>query len=391
MLRRAANPWGVLALVLAALLGGGGDLCPQTHGGSGPEVNQGSQADALFTNGILQVLKIEIPKEGMRSLRRDPRRYVQATLREGPMVFSNVMVRLKGGAGSFRPVDDKPGLTVKMEKSGRLFHGLKKFHLNNSVQDDTCLSEWMSSEVFRQAGVPAARAAHAAVELNGRRLGLYVLLESINSDFLAQYFNETHGNIYSLGANADITGPLERNGGREETDGAELRALAAAARESDRERLRLQLPKVLDMPRFISFMAVEVLLDHWDGYTRNIKNYTVYHDPETDKIVFMPHDLDQVLRDANAPINPNGVQGIVARAILRHPETRAQYQERFKEVFTHFFVAPVLTRRIDEQLARLAPQLKQYDPDLAQEFVSRAGDLKGRIARRARALAVKFK
>ena len=364
--------------------------CVQAFARSSPANSRSREADAdsLFTNGALHVLKIDISRAGLRSLRQDPRKYVPATLREGPLVFTNAMVRLKGGAGSFRSLEDKPGLTINLGESGRAFHGLRKFHLNNSVQDPTYLSEWLCSEIFREAGVPAGRVAHAVVELNGRRLGLYVLLESINSEMLSQYFNQPHGNVYSLGANADVDGGLEQMGGREESHGAELLSLAAAARQSNLEKLRASLSRTLDIPRFLSFMAVEVLLDHWDGYTFNIKNYEVYHDPATGKCVFMPHDLDQVLRNANAPIFPRA-QGMVARAILRDPETRAQYRQRFSEVFSKTFVVPALTKRIDARVAALGPDLKRYDPELARELSANSADLKIRIVRRAQALTVK--
>src|SRR5262249_23105723 len=209
--------------------------------------------------------------------------------------------------------------------------------------------------------------------------------ESINADLLERYFKQPHGNVYSLSANADINGPLERMGGREETHGAELRALAAAARETNLERLRARLPHVLHLPRFLSFMAVEVLLDHCDGYTFNVKNYQVYHDPGAGKMVFLPHDLDQVLRDHFTPVEPSA-KGMVARAVLRDPLTRVQYRERFQEVYGHSLAVPVLSRRIDERVAQLAPQLKAYDPVLADELVRNCVSLKSRLARRAKAL-----
>src|SRR5262249_21601452 len=45
----------------------------------------------------------------------------------------------------------------------------------------------------------------------------------------------------------------------------------------------------------------------------------------------------------------------------------------------------------DERVARLAPLLKGYDPDLAAEFDSNSGNLKDRIAGRARGLASQLK
>jgi hypothetical protein len=231
--------------------------------------------------------------------------------------------------------------------------------------------------------------AHAVVELNGQRLGLYVLLESINSDFLACYFTKHHGNVYSLSANADIDQSLERIGGREPTSGADLDALAAVAGETDAERLSTRLPQVLDMDRFLSFMALEVMLDHWDGYTFNVKNYEVYHDLDTGRMVFMPHDLDQVLRNAYAPVMPE-VRGLVASAILRDPKTRRAFKTRFAEFATNLFVAPILTRRIDQQAALLQNGLKSYDADLAREVMNHADSLKDRINDRAASLAAQL-
>jgi spore coat protein H len=206
-----------LSLALAALAALAG-FCPPTLAREAEEQRRRNQAaaDTLFTNGIMHFLKLAVSQKGLQSLQRDPRTYVEGTLQEGPSRFTHVMVRLKGGAGSFQGLDDKPGLTLKLEGGDSVFHGLKKFHLNNSVQDGTYLSEWLCSGLFCQAGVPAARVAHAVVELNGRRLGLYTLLESIDSDFLARHFKNSHGNVYSLGnKNADIDQGLERMGGRE--------------------------------------------------------------------------------------------------------------------------------------------------------------------------------
>jgi hypothetical protein len=342
-------------------------------------------ADALFTNGIVRVLKIDLPNDSFKSLRRDPRNYVSATLHEDGLTYTNVLVRIKGGAGSFRPLDDKPGLTVRFDEASASFHGLNKIHLNNSVQDSTFLSEWVCSDIFRKAGVPAPRAAPMIVELNGRRLGIYVLLESVDQQFLAHYFTNTHGNVYSPSWNADITQPLECIGGRENNSRADLKALAAAARKPSTG----QLPQVLDLDRFLSFVAVEVMLCHWDGYTFNVKNYLVFHDLDSQKMVFIPHDLDQMLEDPMRPALPHGVQGIVSRAVLNG--SSKPYLARFTDIYNRVFVASVLNKQIDGLVAKLSPQIAAYDPDLAQEFAINAKSLKRRILDRAQSLKTQLK
>jgi hypothetical protein len=103
-------------------------------------------------------------------------------------------------------------------------------------------------------------------------------------------------------------------------------------------------------------------------------------------MVFIPHDLDQLFRNERAPVMPHA-HGIVARAILRDAQTRAAYRRRFAEIFTNVFVAPVLTQRIDDRVAMLAPRLKKYDPEMAADFVNNAENLKERIVTRARSIA----
>ena len=77
-------------------------------------------------------------------LRRNPRDYVRATIREGDQVYEEVGIHLKGAAGSFRPVDgDKPAFTLNFDKfvDRQKFHGLDKLSLNNSVQDPSYMTE----------------------------------------------------------------------------------------------------------------------------------------------------------------------------------------------------------------------------------------------------------
>jgi len=133
----------------------------------------------LFTSTAIHRLQIEIAPGEAARLRQNPRAYVPALVRDGPNLHSNVGLHLKGSTGSFRNLDDKPGFTLNFGKfaPGQTFHGLKKIHLNNSAEDPSYVNEMLGSELFRAASLPAPRTAHALVELNGRRLGLYVLKE----------------------------------------------------------------------------------------------------------------------------------------------------------------------------------------------------------------------
>ena len=346
-----------------------------------------AEISAVFSNAPVFRIAIEIPKVGLDSLRQNPRKYVAATLREGEKIYQDVAIHLKGSLGSFRQVDDKPGLTLNfgMFNATDYFHGFRKFHLNNSVQDPTCLSEWICGELFRAAGVPAARVAFALVEINGKKRGLYVLKESFEKEMLSLYFKNPRGNLYGQPGGCEITDRIERTEGKGPLDWADLRALAAAVQEPDPARRWLRMQERLDVERFISFMALEVMLCHWDGYSFARHNYRVYHDLDTGRMVFFPHDLDQMMRDPNVPMVP-GVSGLVSQAILKTPESRRRYVERFGEIRTNLFRAAALTNRIAQLVTQLTLTLNDHDPNLARQFANHAQDLNHRILARAKNL-----
>ena len=335
---------------------------------SGAATNQAKED--LFESTNLLRIAIDIPSEGVRQLEMAQRQFnsqqkktkVRATVREGRMLYTNVTVQLKG-TGTFRSISQQPSLTLNFASlaPAQRFHGLGKISLNNSVQDPTCLNEKLSRELFTRAGVPVPRADHALVTLNGRDLGLYVLLEGVDKRFLKRHFKQTGGNVYDGGFLQDIDQPLQLNSGRKINDYSGLRRLVLAAREPDPNRRFAALEKALDVERFVSMIAMEAILCHWDSYSMNRSNYRVYHDPTTDKLVFIPHGMDRVLggfkQNLDLALIPP-MQGIAARALISTPEGRRRYLERIGTLFTNVFQPEVVcrwVREIDRKIAGALP------------------------------------
>ena len=332
--------FGVL-IVACALVAGirGADSKPGKPKSDKPKTDKpkhGQIEEGLFTNSQVLRIEIEIPEQGIEALRDSPQRAwgraekrptVKAIVREGGTVYKDVAIHLKGAAGSFRSVDDDPALTLNFDKhvKGQTFHGLERFSLNNSVQDRSLLSEQICREMFAAAGVPAPRATHAQVKLNGRDLGVYVLIEAFNKQFLLRNFKNAEGNLYDGGFLKDVTDDLEKSSGGKPDDRSDLRRLAEAAQEKNLTNRYARLSRVLDVDRFLNYLALDMLMCNWDGYGLNRNNYRVYHDPDSDKMVFMPHGLDQMFGVMRAgtdmPIMPQ-MQGLVARALLETAEGR---------------------------------------------------------------------
>ncbi|MEO8426321.1 MAG: CotH kinase family protein [Verrucomicrobiota bacterium] len=317
---------------------------------------------------------------------------VVATVREGGMVYTNVALHLKGAAGSFRPFDDKPAFTLNFSRKAteQRFHGYSKISLNNSVQDQSYLSEAISRELFQAAGVPVPHSDHATVLLNGRDLGLYVLTEGFGKPFLKRYFKDVSGNLYDGGFVQDITGNLVPNSGDKPADRSDVEHLIEAALDRDPRNRWQRLVQVLDMERFVSFLAMEVMTCHWDGYAMNHNNYRLFHDVVADRMVFMPHGMDQMFgmfrSTPGSSIQPS-MQGLVARAVTTTPEGHRLYLERIATLRTNIFLEEKLTNRVYELSRRIRPTLAAYDPDLARDHDIQVAFLCQRIVERARSIS----
>ena len=343
----------------------------------------GLPAADLFQDGLIPRLRIELSSEAMAALRSKPRTYVAATVREGTRVYTNVSIRLKGGPGSFRPLEDRPAFTVNFGRlaSGQKFHGLRKLHLNNSVQDSTYLSEKICREMFEAAGVPSPRAGHAVVEFDGRLLGLYVLVEGIDKQFLARYFKDTKGNLYDGHSQNDVTQRMRTNSGESRKDQSALGALAAAVRETDLQQRLAAVNKTLDLDRFISFIAMEVIVCHWDGYALNRNNFRIYHDRAAGKLVFLPQGLDQTFQRQNIPALPPMV-GAVAKGVLEIPEVAERYRSRQLELLTNVFLVPPLALHVSQVASNVNLVLQNIDASESGSYLNRAGTFRRRIRHR---------
>lgn len=350
----ASNPYLKMKIWVA------GVLVLQAAIASSAAVNghQMDPSDAFFTNGVIANLRIDLDPAAVESLQQNSRRYVRATVTEGTTVYSDVGLHLKGNV-TFQFLDQKPSLTLNFDKfvQGQKFHGLDKFHLNNSMQDPTYMNELIGGELFRAAGIPAPRVTHARVRLNRRDLGLYVLIEGFDRTFLRRHFAEPNGNCYDGGEKTDIMDPLARTSGDGPADRSDLKILLDAVQAPRSNRL-VRLQATLDLDRFYSFVALETLTCHWDGYVMARNNYRLYRHPVNGRFVFLPHGMDQLFGRPQATLLPD-CAGVVAWSVLSTPGGRQRHRERCVVLFTNLFSTPRLTNRITALHQRLRPLLAE--------------------------------
>jgi hypothetical protein len=355
-----------------------------------PKVDRDARrADAVFDRQMIPSLTFDFKAEEWDYLNRDNRRYAECTMTdEYGKVFKNVAVKLKGSAGSFQGRDGKPGLTLSFEKykGADRYLGLAKFHLNNGAQDASFLNEQIAGEMCRAAGVPASRSSHAFVQWQGRDLGLYLLKEAFTREFLGKFFKDPKGDLYDGGFCQDINLNMQKDLGDEKVRD-NLKELIGACQEGDPKKRWARLEAIVDVEQFLSFLAMESILSHWDGYNFNRNNYRLYFDATTGKAVFFCHGMDQAFSDPNTPVVRDS-GAMVGQAILSNPAWRARLPERTREIYESVLKPidwPARVVVIGNHVREEA--FERMNPQWARDYQGQINAARDRVAQRIASIA----
>jgi spore coat protein H len=350
----------LVVLACAALACGGGAGDPDALGDAGPtaDADVGAVGAAVFDPGVLHTVALEVAPEHLATLEDSVDVRVPATLTFDGVTVAQVGLRKKG-ATSRRPLADKPGFTIKLNSfvPGQRLDGLKKLTLDNAIEDPSLVTGHLSYEVYRRAGLPAPRTAHATVSFNGVDKGLYVLEESTDAQYLATHFGAGDGNVYEgpwdfpRGAAA---APLrdEVEDGRSRAD---LEALTAVVMDTPDAELANALAPLLDVDRFLTNFAVEMAAALWDNYAIVAWNFYLYHVPGG-RFVMLTHGVNWPYFRADMdpfdlhtdPWNADAPPGFLCDRFLRIPALADRYRAELARVSRDAFDVPALLARIDQ-------------------------------------------
>ncbi|MBN1597333.1 MAG: CotH kinase family protein [Bacteroidales bacterium] len=189
------------------------------------------------------------------------------------------------------------------EYGGAKFFDHKKFNLKPEHNDPSMVREFLSLYIFRESGVPAARASYANVYINDEYMGLYLNVEQIDDEFLEKRMNNDDGNLYKCLIQADLWDEemayndiiYELKTNEEINDRIKLVELIRILSDSENQNLPDELANYFHVDMFLRYMAVEALIGHWDSPTMLANNYYLYEDAMTNRTVLIPYDVDNTL------------------------------------------------------------------------------------------------
>lgn len=267
---------------------------------------------------------------------KSPYTYFHADITINGVTVKNVGVRKKGFFGSMD--SRRPSLKVKFDefqKNGKL-GGLDRLTLNNNKQDAAHVSQILSYEIYRKAGLPAPRANLAKLTVNGKSMGVYGNVESIKKPYLKRQFGNDKGDLFEgvLPADfyADRIERFEIKTNKKSADHDDLRKIAAALAKPDRD-LERHLAKFFDMDEFMRGWAMEALIGFWDSYSGNQNNFYLYKNPKDDKFHFIPWGADFAFTNQFSR-GPKSVRakGLMAFELYQIETIRNRYRTQLLEL-----------------------------------------------------------
>lgn len=228
----------------------------------------------LFDPGAVVEIDLELPQASIEVLEVEPEEeYQPATfsLTAGGQTYGPLEVgaRLKGGAGSFRPLSQKAAFKLKFDAfaDSQTFFGLEKLTLNNMVQDPSMIRETLAYEAFRSAGVPASRTGYAYLRVNGEDFGLYLNIEVLDRVALPRWFSSTrhlYEGAYGVDVKPGSAAEFEVDEGKK-SKREDLEALIGVA-NAEAGDWSEEMASVADLGEMTRMWAVERYIGHWDGY-----------------------------------------------------------------------------------------------------------------------------
>lgn len=385
------------ASLMLACSGGDSEREGPDAGGIGPDasdIDAGpsySDGDWLFEDERILRVEIEVPPAAWDTLRFQTRNvleilgetcgqepappaftYVKAKVTIEGETFEEVGIRKKGFLGSLN--SDKPSLKVKLQEylPDQTLSGVKRFTLNNTIQDPSYVNQCLGYKLFRDAGIPAPRCNFATVSVNGVEMGVYTHVESVKKPFLRMHFGNDTGNLYEATL-SDFrdgwTGTFDKKTNEADLGRSDISEMVAAL-TLDGDAMRSALEPLVNLEAYMKFWAVETLVAHWDGYAGNSNNYFIYDDAATDQFNFMPWGADQLFSDTPDSIVASRSRSVLPRKLLQHDPSRAEYIAAMSSILDTVWdddeVLAEITRM--ESLIRahvLSAELGEFDADLA--------------------------
>lgn len=114
--------------------------------------------------------------------------------------YKNIAIRAKGNTSLSQVANygsDRYSFKIEFDhySDATTYHGLDKLCLNNIIQDNTYMKDYLCYTMMNYAGVSSPLCSFAYITVNGEDWGLYLAVEAVEDSFLERNYDST-GNLY---------------------------------------------------------------------------------------------------------------------------------------------------------------------------------------------------
>ncbi|MBE6062516.1 MAG: spore coat protein CotH [Clostridium butyricum] len=260
--------------------------------------------------------------------------------------YYNVGIRPKGNTSLTNVASDNTtdrySFKIKFDENidGQSYNGIKSIVLNNIIQDNTYMKEYITYDLFSHMGVATPEMSYSNVIINNKSWGLYLAIEVVDERYLQNNFGTIDGNLYkpetmgvnnkdghNKGTGANPPDIKDFMKGERSTEGADfiyiddevtsysiVRDSAIFKRTTDDDFKKVinmyqnlndgtNLEEVLDVEEVLKYFAVNTFVINLDSYSGAMyHNYYLYEN--NGKCQILPWDLN--LSFAGYEVNKGG-------------------------------------------------------------------------------------
>ena len=127
--------------------------------------------------------------------------YYACTVVIDQKAFKNVAIRGKGNTSLTQVKaygNDRYSFKIEFDHydSTNTYYGLDKLCLNNIIQDNTYMKDYLTYQMMNEMGVASPLCSYAYITVNGEDWGLYLAVEGVEESFLKRNYGNDYGELY---------------------------------------------------------------------------------------------------------------------------------------------------------------------------------------------------
>lgn len=189
----------ICAVVLASVLLLTG-VCMAFGGNADGGTTMGYE-DKLFDTSSVHTINIVMDDWDEFISNAESEEYYTCTLEIDGETYKNVAIRGKGNTSLTKVAsygNDRYSFKVEFDRydSSVTYHGLDKLCLNNIIQDNTYMKDYLCYRLMAEMGVASPLCSYVYVSVNGSDWGLYLAVEGIEESFLQRNYGSDYGELY---------------------------------------------------------------------------------------------------------------------------------------------------------------------------------------------------